>query len=339
MSKKFLLVLLVLVLASSMVAAEDLNSPDTNAPKFSLEYGLATSRLARVQSNIVLLRDEGFVVQRFADDLFVVKQLLENNKNKEIEGDAVSYDRLFEKLDSLSDLIGRAKLVKDELFTLKNALAEATKELDMGPAQELYANAEQEFVDQRYEKALELVDKTYEKILELQSFEAKTSAIYAATSKNLLEFVKENWEKLAAIIAIPIILFLIFRKKIRRASLAKKINQNELEIDVLKNEIKNTQQRYFIGGGLSESEYMIKMNIYSEKVRDLNKDIALLQEELARTKHFKKVDQKNKDQQEKELHKKVAENSKQLKELEKIAKKKKTMLSPKKEIIKKEKKK
>jgi len=340
MSKRFLLLLLILILSLSLVVAEDVNTPDTNAPKFSLEYGLAGSRLARVQRDIVGLRDNGFEVQRFADELFVIKQLFENNKNKEIEGEVASYTRLFEKVESLGDLIDRAKLVKDELATLKIAVEEAAKELDMGPAQEMYLQAEQEFSDQRYEKAIEIVDKTYEKILELQSFEAKTSAIYSATSKSLVTFIIDNWDIIAAILAIPIIIFLIFRKKIKRATLAKKINQNELEIDVLKNEIKNTQQRYFIGGGLSESEYMIKMNIYSEKIRDLNKDIALLQEELARTKKLKKVNKKNTGAQEKELHEKVKENSKQLKELEKMANKKNAMrATPQKEANKKIKKK
>ena len=301
MLKKFIIFLLLILFVASIAFAADTNV-DTNTPitpSLSLEYGLASGKISRLQGQIANLRDDGFAIDRLADELFLVKQLLENNKNKEIADTPTSYVKLFEKLDSITKLIQQAKLINDELVTLQQALDDASAGLDVAQAQTIYDQAQQEFSDQRYEVSLDLIDKTYDKILELQSFQAKTSAIYDATSKNILSFIDENKEVLAAIILIPLIIYLIFRKKIKRRRLSRKIRMNEMEIDVLKNEIKNTQQKYFVSGGLSESEYTIKMNIYSEKIRDLNKDTALLQEELAQTRRMSKADRELKNRTEK----------------------------------------
>jgi hypothetical protein len=321
--KKFFVFLVLFLFVFSAAFAVDL-ATDTNtlvAPKLSLEYGLASGKINRLQGQIAILRDDGFAINRLADELFLVKQLLENNKNKEIAGTPVSYVKIFEKVDTISKLIQQAKLINDELVTLQQALDDASVGLDVTQAQEIFNEAKQEFTDQRYEVSLGLIDATYDKILELQSFQAKTSAIYDATSKNIISFVDENKEALVAIIIIPIIIYLVFRKKIKRRRLSKKIRMNEMEIDVLKNEIKNTQQKYFVTGGLSESEYTIKMNIYSEKIRNLNKDTALLQEELAQTRKLSKAEKALKNKTEKstnsgnDLHIRLETNKKELRKL------------------------
>ena len=329
MLKKFIIFLLLISFVASIAFAADTNV-DTNTPitpSLSLEYGLASGKISRLQGQIANLRDDGFAIDRLADELFLVKQLLENNKNKEIADTPTSYVKLFEKLDSITKLIQQAKLINDELVTLQQALDDASAGLDVAQAQTIYDQAQQEFSDQRYEVSLDLIDKTYDKILELQSFQAKTSAIYDATSKNILSFIDENKEVLAAIILIPLIIYLIFRKKIKRRRLSRKIRMNEMEIDVLKNEIKNTQQKYFVSGGLSESEYTIKMNIYSEKIRDLNKDTALLQEELAQTRRMSKADRELKNRTEKsansgnDLHIRLKANETALRKLKAQTKK------------------
>jgi len=329
MLKKFIIFLLLILFVASIAFAADTNV-DTNTPitpSLSLEYGLASGKISRLQGQIANLRDDGFAIDRLADELFLVKQLLENNKNKEIADTPTSYVKLFEKLDSITKLIQQAKLINDELVTLQQALDDASAGLDVAQAQTIYDQAQQEFSDQRYEVSLDLIDKTYDKILELQSFQAKTSAIYDATSKNILSFIDENKEVLAAIILIPLIIYLIFRKKIKRRRLSRKIRMNEMEIDVLKNEIKNTQQKYFVSGGLSESEYTIKMNIYSEKIRDLNKDTALLQEELAQTRRMSKADRELKNRTEKsansgnDLHIRLKANETALRKLKAQTKK------------------
>jgi len=71
--------------------------------------------------------------------------------------------------------------------------------------------------------------------------------------------------------------------------LKRKIKANYAEIEVLKGEIRLSQEVYFIKGQMSESEYHIKIKIYSEKIRTLNKDTAMLSEKIEGTKKRNKI--------------------------------------------------
>jgi flagellar motility protein MotE (MotC chaperone) len=285
MQKKFLLVFLVLVFTQG-VFANDTNDTNTSTEiifEYSENYNYYFALSKEIRSEIVELRDQGFIVGRLADELFVLEQLLENNKNREEQGESPSYARLEEKVSEIREILKEARLAQDELRTLEIAIEEVDKELDASEAWQIYEKGVQEFNDQRYENVTDLVEDAYEKIIEIQSIEARTSAIADAATRNLVGFLRENWINILLIVGTPLVLLFIFRKKIKRYLLRKKVDENNSEINVLKNELRKAQDGYFVKADLPEEEYQIKVKIYSQKIRDLNRENAVLLEDIAGT--------------------------------------------------------
>jgi len=154
--------------------------------------------------------------------------------------------------------------------------------------------AEKEFSDERYEYATARIDATYAKMSELQGVEAKASAAYEATRKSVLGFVSDNWGFIVLVVVGPGFVYLLFRKRIKLWGLNRRIEGARFEEGVLKNEVKKAQENYFIEGRIAEGEYSIKVKMYGEKIRDLNRLAAVYEEKKAELLHGKTEKVENK---------------------------------------------
>ncbi len=282
MNKKIIFLLLLILISISFCFAQDTNDSNTEIVfNFSQNYLNYQEKSKELRLTIIELREDGFSINRLADELFVLNQLLENNMNLELQNRVANYQKVDEKVRQIELIIINARLAKDEIDTFKLAIQNVEDEVDTQELWGLSNQANAEFNDERYEQCISLIETGYTKIIELQSIEAKASAMADAASKNLANFLRENWFFIILIILIPIILFLLFRKKIKLFFLNKKLEENNSEIIILKEELKKSQTRYFIDGKLSENEFQIKTTIYSEKIRELNRQNALLNEAIA----------------------------------------------------------
>jgi len=301
----------------------DTNYADTNSGGFlpSIEANTALQQINLVRSQIREMGELGFEVTRVSDEFFVSTQVYENNISKEKENIFVDYSRFFEQIKTVKKTISLAYQVNDELIALNYEIENLRLSLDVSEVDVIFAEANQEFKDQRYELVPKLVDSAYTKINELQSIEAKTNAAYDAASKSIEFFIKENLESIITTIISIIILFLIFRRKLKRMLIKRRISLNEYEEEVLKTEIKNTQRRYFVEGDVAESEYNIKIKVYSDKVRELNRETALLIELLEKTKKHGKFKKTQGNQEHKEIIKQNKKFDKKQLQIEKNEKK------------------
>lgn len=270
---------LILLFLVSVTFAQQIYFEDQNFVK-STNLLMVEKEIDLLRARISLANESGLKVTRFNDEFYIIRQIYQNNLASEKSNIYANYNTLFEKIESLNVLIDLAYNVQDELIVLKQFLDTASLEIDITDAMKVYSLAEQEFNDERYELVTPKIDQTYEKVNELQSLSAKTSAIYDATRKNVIGFLEENWQILLVVIFVPLFLFLLFRKKMKCYFVCAKIKANEYEVDVLKNEMKSTQEKYFIHGSLPEGEYAIKIKLYSEKIRLIKKNNALLVKEL-----------------------------------------------------------
>jgi len=241
------------------------------------EAKLATNNIAQ---QIISLRENGFKTTRITDEFSLIKQVYENNYLREKNGFLADYSLIKTKVAALNTLIALIYTTHDELAALDAAIVQASKELDVSAAKEIYLSAKQEYDDERYEFVSPKIDLTYEKINELQSLEAKTAAAYEATRKNVSAFFEDNWHYIALIVIVPSVIYLIFRKKIKRTRKLARLEANRAEINVLKKEMMASQEKYFVQQKLPESEYHIKIRLYAEKIRNLNGENALLEKEL-----------------------------------------------------------
>jgi hypothetical protein len=271
---KRLAVLIILALFACTVFAADDNLP------YSEERQAAVLKINLIKEKITTMEKEGFAVTRLNDEFFILRQVHENNLFKISNQQAPDFDAFDERAASIEKIMENAYQVKDELTALAKSLEEASLEINVSEPKEMYLEAEKEFADERYEFALTKIDATYEKIIELQGVQAKANAAYEATRKNLTTFAYDNRYIISVIVIVPLIIYAIFRRKIKRHFITSKISAIEFESNVLKNEIKRAQQIYFVEGKIPEGEYSIKVKLYGDKIRDLNRQVALLQEEL-----------------------------------------------------------
>ena len=81
---------------------------------------------------------------------------------------------------------------------------------------------------------------------------------------------------------IVLVLLLVFWKAISKYLVLRKIKYLETKKNVLNNLIQKVQVNYFKDKNASENEYRIKIKTFDEMIRDINRQIPLLKEEIAK---------------------------------------------------------
>lgn len=260
---------------------------DLNTETLSASALICKARIERAKKLVAERRQDGRGTIRISDLILESETMYNSELLRELAGQEPDYSNAIEKAEEAITLLSLALQTEVELQELKETIAEFEGQIDTEIVIEIYLEGLEELNNQRYEFASQKVDEGYAKLLELQSLEARTSAVYNATSKGVTSFVMENRVILSLLFGIPLILFIIFKDNIRRYRLTSKINGLNFEINVLKQEIKNTQENYFTKGNISDSTYQIREKVYGQMVRNLNREIAVTNEEIEKTKRMK----------------------------------------------------
>jgi len=259
-------------------------SSDLNYEDLSASATITHRKIIRAKGTISKLTEEGLATTRVRDTVQLAENIFEATALKEQSGQIVDYSVANEKADEAIALSQKAFQAKDELAVLKESIDAIGEGIDVSPVIEIYELGIQELKDQRYELAIVKVEEAYEKLVEIQSVEARTSAMYSAASKNITTFLIENRLLLAALIGGPLALYLMFKDKIKTYTLERKIDGMNVEISVLQSQIKKSQKEYFVDGTMPESTYGVREKVYGEMIRNLNRDIALIKEEIEKSK-------------------------------------------------------
>jgi hypothetical protein len=272
MNKQILAIIGIVLFLTPLVLAIDSNL-------YSAERQDSIDKIGFARDKIDEMKQLGFTTTRLEDEFSILRQTQENNLFKINNKQVPDFAQFNLRYSEIEQTISNAYQVKDELDALKKAIDEVSKEINTNEAKDMFLEAEKEFIDERYEFATKKIDATYEKIIELQGVQAKANAAYEATRKNLVNFLIDYQLQIGLIIIVPLIIYLLFRKQLNLNSLNGRINNNKFEVEVLKNEIKKAQEIYFVEGKIPEGEYSIKVKLYGDKIRELNRNIALLEEE------------------------------------------------------------
>jgi beta-lactamase regulating signal transducer with metallopeptidase domain len=139
-----------------------------------------------------------------------------------------------------------------------------------------------EIKDERYENVKSLVEKTYSEIIKVQSENTALNVIYSNTTRSLKLFVINNWKILSSLAIVIIVFLLIYRIKISIWLVNRKMEALKLRKKTIKELVMQTQKDYFQYGKMPEGEYNIKTKKFAELVRDIDRQIPLLQEQLAK---------------------------------------------------------
>ncbi len=233
--------------------------------------------------NIMLeMEKDGFSIQKINDSLINAEGIY--NAQVVLLNDNRAYDfaPVFPYCDTIKKTREEAYRSRDEL----NAFNKFYSDLDIGELnvseiEIILDSIDLEMRDERYEKSRELISNAYGRAIELKASATALNLFYKTTTRGIKTFFAENWKYIAVIVVFIILFYIIFRKKIYVWFVMRKIDRLEFRKKVLKNLIKKTQREYFNEGKMSEGVFNIKTRKFAELIRDIERQVPLLQESIA----------------------------------------------------------
>ncbi|RLJ02594.1 MAG: hypothetical protein DRP10_00840 [Candidatus Aenigmatarchaeota archaeon] len=277
----------------------------------------ANNSLREAEYVIKVLKEANLSTERVSDIYLKAKQLYEAQVALEKAGGKPDYSEIFNDVDEIKNIKEKAFLLMDELNALKLRIKDS--DVNTSEAEVIYKDAVREFEDERYEQCEILIEKTYAKLSELESKAARIAAFYEAMSKTFENFLRENFKKIIAAIAIILITLVVTHNRIKVYRLKKKLELLELRKVILKELIARTQKDYFEKGIIGEDTYHIRIDKFGELIRDVNRQIPLIKEKIARVeKPEKKLEKIEKRKQAKIKEKKLEKIEKRKQQQAKI---------------------
>jgi len=206
------------------------------------------------------------------------KIMIEAGKNK--TGD---FSGVLLRCDEIVKLHTDAINALDQYIALKRFANEAlTSDINMSEVNTVFYEIELEMQNERYDEALVLIDKGYSKISEIKASHTTLNLFYDATKNSVGRFFQRNWKPIAVFLSLIFLLFLAYRMQISKWLVKRKIKKLELRKDTLRNLIMEAQKEYFGLGKISEGIYHVRTVKFAELIRDIERQIPLLKEDLAR---------------------------------------------------------
>lgn len=254
----------------------------------------ATSCLAESMKIFQELESENFTTNRVNDSLKEATSLFEAQLALEEKKKKHDFSMVIPYCERIKSIRENAFSARDELIALKKFYDESlTKDMNTSSANKIIAEIEGEITSERYERVSSLVSKAYEEIINIQSSSTTMNLFYTATTRSIKGFIIENWIWLSSTLIALFILFLIYKKSIRIAIIKRKIVRSEMRKKTLKSMIMKTQKDYFEKGNIPEGIYNIKVKKFAEMIRDIDREIPLLNEELIKKGYKNKEDKKD----------------------------------------------
>ncbi len=273
--KKILFVLMFILILNTVLALENKTAEEKaidciNEAKSSLEY------LAR----------ENFTIQRANDSLTSAEKAYLAQLSLKQKNDAPDFSMVLPYCQEVKNIEGLAVKTKDNFLALiKFYHKKEIPNANFSSVDELISQINGEITSERYEQALELIDQTYSEIINIGTSSTTLNLFYKATTRGLRSFIVNNKITILVILALIIILYFVYRQKISKLIIKRKIKHLETEKRILREMISKLQNDYFQEGKISEGTYNIRTKKFAELIRDIDRQIPMLQEELERITH------------------------------------------------------
>jgi hypothetical protein len=270
MNNKFFLALLVFI-----IIINGINAAETNK---SLQASTCLNESYKV---VKQLADDNFSVQRVNDTFKMAKELYDFQKIKANP----DFTGVFTKCDEIAKIKELAYTSRDQLYGIEKSYSTFQLKMEKINANitevaVYYNTIHQEFLDERYENVLKGIPELEKDMIEQEAKETTMNLFYKSISRNLKTILIENYITILVILVVLILGFLLYRTKIRIFLIKRKIAKLENEKFAVKELIKKTQKDYFEGGNIAENDYSIKTKRYAEIIRDIDRQIPLLNEQL-----------------------------------------------------------
>lgn len=248
----------------------------------STQYYGALAALASANQSIAKMLDAGLPTLRANDAYMAAEQWLEGQSALEEIGSKADYNFVLENVNQISQIESTAFAVQDDFNILSSRLGNATAGANLTYAIDLRDSALSEFRDERFDEAKNLIEQSYAEISSAETAAVHSQTLVESTRKNIESFLRENWQAMLGAFAVMCVLFFIFQKRIRRFMAISRMNSLMHEKEVLQSMLRELQRDYFEKGGVNEMTYHVKTKKFGDLIRNINRQIPLLKEELKR---------------------------------------------------------
>ncbi len=235
---------------------------------------------------------------RFNDSLTTAQQLYEAQAVLEANRKKTNYDTAISYCNQIIELKNTAIEALDSYGVFLSFYNETTDSNVETPSVDIIiAQIDAEIAGERYENVMPLLDQAYDEVSRIKSDQTAITLAYSVATKGVGEFIKSNWIFLVSIVVLLLMFYLLYRTKISLWLLNRKMNSLLLRKDTLKKLMSEAQKDYFQSGKIPESEYRIKIKNFGELVRDIDRQVPLIQQDIARYSFATKQKLKEKDKE------------------------------------------
>jgi len=277
-------------LTGTVSAAISINSPNAS---LELNASLCINDSYKIMDK---LSGEGFAVKRINDTIKSAEQVFAAQITLKSKARNYDFSPIIVSCDEIKSLSEDAFKARDEISSLMKFYEDSiTEKMNSSSIDAVILEIQGEMKDERYEKVAPLVDKAYSEIINVQSAYTALNVFYQSTATGIKAFFGAknrlfqipNWAVILIFAALFLVTYFIYRIKISIWILNRKIEKLKIRKGTIKNLVMKTQKDYFQTGRISEGDYNIKVKKFAELIRDIDRQIPLLQEELAKLQKVK----------------------------------------------------
>lgn len=292
--KKVINYLCIILLIWIMFCFVFIHNSSALTTRLSNESILAKELLVQAEEDILEMIEKEIPIVRVNETYQEAMQLYSAQLALEEKGGRADYKLVIAYASDINSVKKISIQASDELTIFNETYLEAESHYNLSEMQEEYNLVLLSFKEERYEDTLELIKKGYDRISDIQSSQTALNSIYFATSTTIKNFFVKNWLKLLIISFLILFFILIFWRNFKKLRIRIKINNLFIQKKAIGDLLKNLQKDYFKARKISESEYNIKLKKFKELIRDIDRKVMVLKEDLFKLrKNKKKNKQKN----------------------------------------------
>lgn len=242
------------------------------------------------------LAQEGFSILRINDTLTKARIIYDSQVLAGRQGKAGEYGFVIDSCEEISVLHELAFKSRDDLRVFKEFLADTIVDgMNTESIDKIVAEIEKEIHDERYEKVEPLIEGAYAETSRVQEEYSRLSRFYTATTRNIVLLLKGYGVYLGSLLVVLFIFYLAYRVRIRKVIINRKIQNLRLRKKSIQNLMETTQKEYFQTGKISESDYNLRSKNFANLIRDIDRQIPLLEEKLIKVRNSNNSNDVEKD--------------------------------------------
>jgi hypothetical protein len=273
MKKIFFLILLIILTNLLIINAAESNLTSEQKAIICLETSKQT---------FLDLKNANFSTQRVGDNLKKLQQIFDAQVVLKEKKSKYDFSQVTQYCEEIKKIKEDAFQSRDDLIALRRFYEELIEGINSSSIDLIIEEAKLEMSNERYEKVGPLIDRAYKEIITLKSKNTTFNLVYETASKTVGKVLYNARYYILSGILLIIFLLIVYKKTISRWIIQKKIKRLELRKTSLKKLLMDTQRDYFSKGSISEGIFNIKTKKLGELVRDIERQIPLLQEQLAK---------------------------------------------------------